>query len=90
MNAKTKAKDTLPASVAMAIEEVIGYLWEAEIENFIADEPTADEEHIFRSLVAIDQWFSGHEASPEEVVRRFYSKEDVFTLKARVRSFRGY
>jgi hypothetical protein len=85
----TPAKDSLPEHVAKALEEVLSYLWQDEIENFIADEPAAHEPHIFRELVTVDGWFYGYRASAEELVRDFYSEPDRDTVRRRVQSFRG-
>ena len=83
------ALDTLPAEVAEALEEVIWHFWEAELENFVADEPEEGEAHIFRSLVALDGWFYGHGATAEEYVRDYLSEDDRYVMKARTRAFRG-
>jgi hypothetical protein len=90
MNGETKyspAKKTLPPEVARAIEAVLEFYWQEQLEEFLADEPEAREEHCFRSMVAIDGWFYGHEMSAEDFVRDY--EGDIEAACARVRSFRG-
>lgn len=88
-NDRGPAKDDLPADVAKAVEDILWYLWEEAQEAFITDEPGADEDHIFRSLVAVDGWFHGHDATAEEFIKAFCSDADQSTARSRVRSFRG-
>lgn len=88
-NRKSPAKETLPAAIAEAIEEILWHYWEAEHENFIADEPGPAEPHLFRHLVTVDGWFYGHGASAEEIVADFTDDEFRAAAKARARSFRG-
>src|SRR4051812_8246926 len=89
-NERKPAKDALPADVARAIEEVLFYLWQDEQDNFIADEPAPGDDHIFRSLVAVDGWFYGHQSTAEEMVETFCSEGDKATARMRARSFRGF
>jgi hypothetical protein len=86
---KTPAKDSLPEHVAEAIDEILWYLWQDEIENFIADEPAPDEPHIFRAIATVDGWLHGYRASAEELVRDFSAETDRETVRRRVRTFRG-
>jgi hypothetical protein len=81
------AKDHLPPEVSKAIEEVLWYLWQDELEAFIADEPEANEGHIFRSLVAIDRWFYGHTSTVEDFIRDY--EDEIEVARARVFSFRN-
>ena len=83
------ARDALPSGVAEAIEDVLWYLWEEARDGFIADGPGPGEGHIFRSLVALDGWFSGHDATAEEFIEEFCSDDDRASSRARVRSLRG-
>jgi hypothetical protein len=88
-NERKPAKEVLQAEVAQAVEDVLWYLWDEAQEAFIADEPGPEEGHIFRSLVAIDGWFYGHDSTAEEFVEAFCSDDDKATARRRVRSFRG-
>jgi hypothetical protein len=82
-------KVTLPAEVAEAMDKVLWYVWQDEIENFIADEPGPDEEHIFRHIAVVDGWFYGHEETAEELAGRHTNEGEVTEMiKKRVRSFR--
>ncbi|RUL88018.1 acylphosphatase [Tautonia sociabilis] len=83
------AKESLPETVARAIEEILWHYWEAEHENFIADEPGPDEEHIFRHLVAVDGWFEGYEVSAEQIVAEFTDEDLRDAARRRARRFRG-
>ena len=92
MNAKQSpipARDALPPEVAKALDEVLWYVWQDEIENFAADEPAPDEEHIFRHIAAVDGWLHGHDATAEELVESFLSGGDKASARERVRRFRG-
>ena len=86
---KSPAKDTLPEDVAQAIEAIIEFHWVAEFENFIADEPAPDEEHIFRHLVALDGWLEGYEATAEKIVADTTDDDLRDAARRRARSFRG-
>lgn len=86
---RTPAREALRADVAEAVEDVLWYLWQEAQEAFIADEPEPGEDHIFRSLVAVDGWLHGHEATAEDFIEAFCSEDDKATARARVRSFRG-
>lgn len=83
------ARETLPTEVAEAIEDVLWYLWEEARDGFIADGPGPGEGHIFRSLVAIDRWFYGHDEGPEEHVAGFLTDEERSAARERARSFRA-
>jgi hypothetical protein len=78
----TPAKDSLPGQVAEAIDEVLRYLWQDEIESFMADRPGTDEPHIFRALATIDGWCHGHGASAEELARDFSSDRETGRVRA--------
>ena len=86
---KLPAKEVLPEGVAKAVEEILGYLWEAELEDFIADGRGPDEGHIFCALAVLDGWFHGHGATPEELVADFYSAGSEGFAKARAPGSRG-
>lgn len=82
------AREDLPADVSKAVEDVLWYLWEEAKDAYLADEPDKGEEHIFRSLVAVDAWFYGHDDDAEKAVEA-YSSDDRAKARERVRSFRG-
>ena len=86
---KLRAKVVLPERVAKAIEEILGYLWEAELGDFIADGRGPDEGHIFCALAVLDGWFHGHGATPDELVADFYSAGSKGFAKAREAGSRG-
>ncbi len=83
------AKDSLPGTVADAIDEVLWYLWQEAIESFIADESGPGEGHIFRALVAVDGWFYGHDEDPEEIVSGLLTDDERAAARRRGRSCRG-
>jgi hypothetical protein len=83
---RTPAKESLPPEVAKAIEFVFDYYWQEQLEAFIAEEPGPDDEHCFRALVAIDQWFYGHETSAEKFVADY--EADVEERLERLRNTR--
>lgn len=55
----------LPPAVAESLAAVLDELWDGEREHFRGDPATG---HLFRHLVAIDQWMSGHRLPPEHFV----------------------
>lgn len=74
---RTPAKETLPPEVAKAIEEVLWFYWREQLEAFCCDPPEPDEGHCFRSLVAIDRWFYGHEDSAEKIAADFEAENEA-------------
>lgn len=74
---RTPAKETLPPEVAKAIEEVLWFYWQEQLEAFAYDPPEPDEEHGFRHLVTIDQWFYGHEESAEKIAADFDAENEA-------------
>lgn len=56
---------SLPPDVAESLSAVLDELWDGEREHF-RGRPAAG--HLFRHLVAIDQWMSGHRLPPEHFV----------------------
>lgn len=53
-------RDTLPQPVAEALDALLWYLWEAELQDYSENRGEAgEEEHIFHSVVTVDNWFEG-------------------------------
>jgi hypothetical protein len=82
---KRPAKDLLPRSLSLALEDILLYLWEDEMEDFIACGPDPDGAHIFRSIVAVDRWFYGHDYTPEQIVAELHPEGRIQLLGNPVR-----
>jgi hypothetical protein len=58
------AKRLIKATVEL--ENIIEYLWEKELKDFKCSETGAQEHHIFRDLVAVDNAIYGTKDKPED------------------------
>ena len=74
---KIPANETLPPEVAKAIEEVLWFYWQEQLEAFAYDPPVDGEDHCFQHLVAIDQWFYGHDDTAEQIVADFDAENEA-------------
>lgn len=70
MSDKLPGKVTLPTDVAEALEEVLDYHWDDELEHLQEHLDNGGESrgHIFESLLKVRNWFDGANAQLSEFV----------------------
>lgn len=73
------ARAALPAHVVKALDSILDSGWEEERESagFMLEDndedPACLENHIFSSLVVVDNWLNGRDVRPEEHI---WTKDD--------------
>lgn len=55
----------LPGRIRSHLDALLTYSWEAEISDWV--EEGCPKEHVFMSLVAVDQWLHGHNRSARDL-----------------------